>query len=64
MAVGPYETAAAGDLGRARGLHLKIVRVYDLFKVGSGYVAIKESTNMLGKPGGYYRPPMMPFTDE
>ena len=64
MAVELYESAAAGDMERARELHHKIVRVYDLFKVGSGYVAIKESMNMLGKPGGYSRPPMLPFTDE
>ena len=64
MAVELYETAANGDMERARELHYKIVRVYDLFKVGSGYVAIKESMNMLGKPGGYSRPPMLPFTEE
>ncbi len=64
MAVELYETAAAGDMVRARELHQKIVRVYDLFEVGSGYVAIKESMNLLGKPGGYSRPPMLPFTDE
>ena len=40
------------------------MRVYDLFKVGSGYVAIKESMNLLGRPGGYSRPPMKPFTEE
>lgn len=64
MAVELYEAAAAGDMERARGLHQRIVRVYDLFKVGSGYVAIKESMNMLGKPGGYSRPPMLPFTKQ
>lgn len=64
MAVDLYEAAAAGDMERARGLHQKIVRVYDLFEVGSGYVAIKESMNMLGKPGGYSRPPMLPFTEQ
>ena len=64
MAVDLYETAAAGQMDRARELHRKIVRVYDLFNVGSGYVAIKESMNMLGRPGGHSRPPMLPFTDE
>ena len=64
MAVELYETAAAGDMERARELHRKMVRVYDLFKVGSGYVAIKESMNLLGKPGGHSRPPMLPFDDE
>ena len=64
MAVELYETAVAGEMERARELHHKIVRVYDLFKVGSGYVAIKESMNILGRPGGYSRPPMLPFTEE
>lgn len=64
MAVELYETAVAGDMKRALELHHKIVRVYDLFKVGSGYVAIKESMNLLGRPGGYSRPPMRPFSEE
>ena len=64
MAVELYEAAAGGDLPRAKELHKKIARVYDLFKVGSGYVVIKEAMNMLGKPGGYSRPPMLPLTDE
>ena len=64
MAVELYETVVAGDMQRARELHDKIVRVYDLFNVGSGYVAIKEAMNMLGRPGGHSRPPMLPFTKE
>ncbi len=64
MAVELYEAAVAGDMERARELHYKIVRVYDLFKVGSGYIAIKESMNLLGRPGGYSRPPMRQFTEE
>jgi 4-hydroxy-tetrahydrodipicolinate synthase len=63
MAVELYETAAAGDTERARELHEKVKRVYDLFDVGSGYVCIKESMNMLGKSGGYSRPPMLPLTE-
>ena len=64
MAVELYETAVAGEIELARELHYKIARVYDLFKVGSGYVSIKESMNILGRPGGYSRPPMLPFTEE
>jgi|TARA_B100002003_G_scaffold250906_1_gene292069 4-hydroxy-tetrahydrodipicolinate synthase len=64
MAVELYESAVSGDMERARELHYKIVRVSDLFKVGSQYVAIKESMRLLGKPGGYSRPPMLPFTEE
>lgn len=62
MAVELYEAAAQGDLVNARRLHEKIKRVYDLFDVGSGYVCIKECMNMLGKPGGYSREPMLPLT--
>ena len=64
MAVDLYETAVSGDMVRARELHNKIVRVYDLFNVGSGYIAIKESMNMLGRPGGHSRPPMLPFNED
>ena len=64
MAVDLYEAAVSGDRKLAMELHLKILRVYDLFDIGSGYIAIKESMNLLGKPGGYSRPPMKMFTDE
>jgi 4-hydroxy-tetrahydrodipicolinate synthase len=64
MAVELYETAASGDMDRAIELHQKIVRVYDLFKIGTGYTALKASMNMLGRPGGYSRPPMLPLTEE
>jgi len=64
MAVDLYEYGAKGDMKRARELHHKVARLYDLFKVGSGYIAIKESMNLLGRPGGHSRPPMLPFTDE
>ena len=63
MAVELYEAAAAGETERAQQLHEKVKRVYDLFDVGSGYVCMKESMNMLGKPGGYSRPPMLPLTE-
>ena len=61
IAVELYEAAAAGDFERAREIHYKIVRIYDLFKIGSSYIAVKESMNLLGKPGGYTRPPMKMF---
>jgi len=63
MAVELYESAAAGDMQRALGLHRKMLRAYDLFNVGSGYLCIKECMNMLGKPGGYSRPPMRPLSE-
>jgi 4-hydroxy-tetrahydrodipicolinate synthase len=63
MAVDLYERAAAGDMVGARELHFKIVRVYDLFEVG-GYTALKACMNLLGKPGGHSRAPMLPLTEE
>jgi dihydrodipicolinate synthase/N-acetylneuraminate lyase len=32
--------------------------------VGSAYVGIKEAMNLLGRPGGASRPPMLPYTDD
>ncbi len=64
MAVELYESAVAGDRSRARELHVKMLRAYDLFNVGGGYVCIKECMNLLGKPGGYSRPPMRPLAED
>ncbi len=58
-----YDAYMAGDLTRARRCHYLVARVYDiLFKSGSMYVAVKEAMNLLGKPGGHMRAPMLPFT--
>ena len=59
-----YNAARAGDHAKAQALHLKLLRAYDIFKVGSGYVGIKEAMNILGQPGGHSRPPMLPYTEE
>lgn len=64
MAVELYEASRAGDLERARQLHNKMCRAYAILsEVGNSYVAIKEAMNILGKPGGHTRPPMMDFTE-
>ncbi len=63
-AVDIYTCWQKGDIAGARRAHEIVCRVYDLFKVGSGYIAIKESMNLLGKPGGHSRPPMLMFTEE
>ena len=64
MAVELYDASHSGNIEQARRLHHQMVRIYDIFGVGSGYVAIKESMKLLGKPGGFTRPPMMPFTNK
>ena len=63
MAVELSEAAVAGDRPRAQALHHKMARAYDLFSLGGGYVAIKEAMNLLGKPGGHSRPPMLPLSE-
>ena len=63
MAVELYSAAVAGDQARARELHHKIARAYDLFGLGGGYISIKEAMNLLGKPGGHSRPPMLPLSE-
>jgi 4-hydroxy-tetrahydrodipicolinate synthase len=62
MAVRLYETAARGELDEARRLHFKMLRAYDILKVGSAYIGIKEAMNQLGLNGGYSRPPMLEYT--
>lgn len=64
MAVKLYESAANGDLAEARRLHFKMVRAYDILKVGGAYVGIKTAMNLLGLHGGHTRPPMLAFTPE
>ena len=60
-----YDAFHAGDLDLARELHYKISRAFDLTKVSSNqYMAIKESMNLLGKPGGCSRPPVMPLAED
>jgi len=63
MAVELYESFRRGELDLARSLHFKMARLYDLFKIAT-YVGIKEAMTMLGLPGGYSRPPVLPLTSE
>lgn len=58
-----YDAALAGERETAQALHEKLARAYDIFTVGSGYIGIKEAMNLLGRPGGHSRPPMLPYTE-
>ena len=64
MAVELYDAAVAGDRDRARVLHHKMSRAYDLFGLGGGYMAIKAAMNLLGKPGGHSRLPLTPLDED
>jgi len=62
-AVELYNSFRRGDFELAKSLHFKMARLYDLFKIAT-YVGIKEAMTMLGLPGGYSRPPVLPLTSE
>jgi 4-hydroxy-tetrahydrodipicolinate synthase len=62
-AVELYNSFRRGDYELAKSLHFKMARLYDLFKIAT-YVGIKEAMTMLGLPGGYSRPPVLPLTEE
>ncbi len=64
MAVELYEAAVAGERDRARALHHKMGRAYELFGLGGGYMAIKAAMNLQGKPGGFSRLPLTPLSGD
>ena len=63
MPVELYNAWQRGEYELARELHFKIARMYDLFRITS-YIGIKEAMRMVGLPGGYTRPPVLPLTEE
>lgn len=64
LSVDLYDAALAGERDRAKALHEKMQRAYDIFAVGSPYIGIKEAMNLRGLSGGHSRPPMLPYTDD
>lgn len=64
MASELYDSWVAGNHDRARELHVRMTRLYDIFEIGSMYTCVKEALNLQGMPGGYTRAPMQPFNDE
>jgi len=55
---------AAGDVARARDLHLGLLPVYSgLFRT-QGVILTKAALNLLGLPGGRVRPPLPDATEE
>lgn len=60
-----YEAWHAGDLAAARTLQERLTRFYDtLVPDVSPYAVIKQAMNLLGRPGGVPRKPMLPVTPE
>lgn len=60
-----YDTAAAGDFDQARAIQFETLAVQDgLARCGGTAPAnLKAAMNLLGRPGGYPRRPILPLTD-
>ncbi len=65
-AVDLYTYGAAGRWSEAFAVEKIIDRLYESFysSGNSAYVVIKECMNLLGRPAGYPRPPLLPMDNE
>ncbi len=64
-AVALYTHAVAGNWSEAVKVEAVIDRLYTAFYMGGygAYVVIKECMNLVGRPGGWPRPPLLPMTE-
>lgn len=64
-AVELYTRAAAGEWIQAHQIEQEIDRLYAAFYAPgfSAYAVIKECMNLLGRPGGWPRPPLLPLDE-
>ncbi len=62
-AAGFYRAIATGEWDRVRVLQGKLSRLYEGFYAPgrAAYTVIKEAMNLLGRPGGFPRPPLLPL---
>lgn len=65
QAIALFEAAARGDWTEAARLQRAVDVVYDRMYGWSynPYVVIKEAMRLLGRPGGWPRPPLLPLTE-
>lgn len=60
-----YRAAAAGDLDTARRLQGEMVELNNgFFGIGTFPAGVKAALDMLGRPGGWTRPPVKPLNAE
>lgn len=66
QAIGLYHALKSGDLKQAAQIQSVIDQLYARMYSNkhNPYVVLKEGMRLLGRPGGYVRPPLLPFTDE
>lgn len=62
-AVGFYRAIVRGEWERVRALQGKLSRLYEAFYAPGRavYTVIKEAMNLVGRPGGFPRPPLLPL---
>lgn len=65
QAIALFEAAAGGNWQEAARLQRPVDLIYDRMYAWSynPYVVIKEAMRLLGRPGGWPRPPLLPLTD-
>jgi 4-hydroxy-tetrahydrodipicolinate synthase len=58
-----YEAALSGDLETARRLQEEMARLTAVFgQFGTFPVAVKAALDLVGRPGGFPREPLLPLT--
>jgi 4-hydroxy-tetrahydrodipicolinate synthase len=62
-ALAMYDLATSGDVARAREVQLRALALDELLKpIGTFPGNLKAAMNLLGRPGGYPRRPLLPLT--
>lgn len=61
-----WDSATSGDIERARAIQLTFVQLHQTVTVaaGSAPAALKQSMNLIGRPGGYPWLPILPLSSE
>jgi 4-hydroxy-tetrahydrodipicolinate synthase len=62
-ALAMYDLAKSGSLARAREIQMRALALEELLKpIGTFPCNLKAAMNLLGRPGGYPRRPLLPLT--
>jgi dihydrodipicolinate synthase/N-acetylneuraminate lyase len=60
-----FKLAQTGDLSAARELQYRLIHLDNaVHGIGTFPAALKAAMNLVGRPGGYPRPPILPLTDK
>jgi 4-hydroxy-tetrahydrodipicolinate synthase len=63
-AIAMYDLAVAGRLAEAQAIQMRTLRLEELLKpIGTFPANLKAAMNLVGRPGGYPREPLMPLLE-